>query len=119
MNPAGLWAAAAVGLVITGAALFGRIRKVPEPKISVAYAAIGLIVVAALGGLTVRSRGSEARLVQGGGPGHPDPARTSCAPAGSGVRGEVPGDARDPLTHGSLDDGCQGLGKDLLAVDHA
>ncbi|MET8980033.1 APC family permease [Streptomyces sp. NPDC004539] len=51
-----VWAATVIGVVITGGALFGAVYKVPEPTISAAYAAIGLIVVAIAAGFTVRPR---------------------------------------------------------------
>ncbi|MFC8436442.1 APC family permease [Streptomyces sp. NPDC057253] len=53
------WLATVVGLVITGGALFGAVYKVPAPSIYAAYAAMGLVVIAVVGGFAVRSRTAE------------------------------------------------------------
>lgn len=59
-SPLGVWSATVVGVVITGGALFGAVYKVPEPTLSAAYVAIGLIVVAVVAGFTVKARRPEA-----------------------------------------------------------
>ncbi|EFL36509.1 predicted protein [Streptomyces viridochromogenes DSM 40736] len=46
-----------------------RLQRREQLTLDAAYTAIGLIVVE-LGGLIVRSRDSQARLIHGGGPGH-------------------------------------------------
>jgi amino acid transporter len=53
-NPLLVWGSSAIGVVITGGALFGSVYHVPAPTIWAAYAAIGWIVLALVAGFVVR-----------------------------------------------------------------
>ncbi|BBC29791.1 hypothetical protein SGFS_010850 [Streptomyces graminofaciens] len=59
--PAKVWAAATIGVVITGGALFGAVYHVPAPTIWAAWAAIGWAVLALAAGFLVKSRTAVAR----------------------------------------------------------
>ncbi|MEV0226691.1 APC family permease [Streptomyces sp. NPDC050704] len=53
-SPALVWISSAVGVVITGGALFGAVYQVPAPTKWAAYAAIGWVVLALVAGFVVR-----------------------------------------------------------------
>ncbi|WP_327692491.1 APC family permease [Streptomyces sp. NBC_00459] len=60
VSPAKAWTATAVGVVITGGALFGAVYKVPAPSIYATYGAIAFTVIAVVAAFSVRSRTVEA-----------------------------------------------------------
>ncbi|GAB2980843.1 APC family permease [Streptomyces pseudoechinosporeus] len=60
-SPALVWTSSAVGVVITGGALFGAVYQVPAPTKWAAYAAIGWVVLSLVAGFVVRpDRATEA-----------------------------------------------------------